>query len=295
MRRRSLWSPFGGAAIRWLIDTAGSVTGTRFRLVIASSSTATALIIGSTLASGGDSGLASQLAQALSALGGSSPSTPAATTPASTPSTATASKGGGAAPVSSIPVSTPSPTPTSTTKTPKTRTPKAGRVKHVFVISLFSPGYDNAFGTQSQIPYLANTLRPQGELLSDYTLLTDKGLPNYIAMIGGQAPHALTSTDCAAYTDYPGDVQPDRDGNVAGNGCIYPAPAVNPPDPPFRPRVTWGAYREDMGKREPVPRGEPAPANPPQNCVRPDVNAADPTQDARKADPGSGYSGSGYA
>ena len=55
-------------AVRWVIDTAGSVTGTRFRLVMASSATATALIIGSTLASGGDSGLASQLRQALAAL-----------------------------------------------------------------------------------------------------------------------------------------------------------------------------------------------------------------------------------
>ena len=47
-------------------------------------------------------------------------------------------------------------------KTPKTKTPKAGRVKHVFVITLYSPGYDNAFGAQSEMPYLANTLRPQG-------------------------------------------------------------------------------------------------------------------------------------
>ena len=54
-----------GRAVRWVIDTAGSVTGTRFRLVMASSATATAVIIGSTLASGGDSGLASQLRQAL--------------------------------------------------------------------------------------------------------------------------------------------------------------------------------------------------------------------------------------
>jgi len=32
-------------AVRWVIDTAGSVTGTRFRLVMASSATATALIM----------------------------------------------------------------------------------------------------------------------------------------------------------------------------------------------------------------------------------------------------------
>jgi len=281
-------------AVRWIIDTAGSITGTRFRLVIASSSTATALIIGSSLASGGDSGLASQLAQALSALGGSS-QTPAATTPAPTPSAAAASKGGGGAtPVSPVPVTTPATTTTPQAKTPKTKTPKAGRVKHVFVISLASPGYENAFGAQSEMPYLAS-LRPQGELLSNYTLLTDKGLPNYIGMIGGQSPNALTSGDCTTYTDYPGTAQPDRNGNVAGNGCIYPAQAINLADQLFSARFSWGAYMEDMGKPEPVAQGETAPANPPQNCVRPDVNAADPTQDVRKADPSTGYAGSGYA
>jgi len=52
---------------------------------------------------------------------------------------------------------------------------------------------------------------------------------------------------------------------------------------------------EDMGKPEPVPQGQTAPANPPQTCVHPDVGAADPTQDVRKADPSTGYAGSGYA
>src|SRR5882724_9549838 len=119
-------------AVRWLIDTAGSITGTRFRLVVASSATATALIIGSSLASGGDSGLASQLAQALSAMGGSS-DTPAATTPVSTPVVASPSKGGGdVTPAPSTPVSTPATTTTPKTKTATTTTPKAGRVKHVF-------------------------------------------------------------------------------------------------------------------------------------------------------------------
>jgi phosphatidylinositol-3-phosphatase len=281
-------------AIRWLIDTAGSITGTRFRLVIASSSTATALIIGSTLASGGDSGLASQLAQALSALGGSS-DTPAATTPVSTPAVATPSKGGGSVtPAPSTPVSAPA-TTTPASKTPKTPTPTAGRVKHVFVISLSSPGYDNAFGAQSEMPYLANNLRPQGELLGNYTLLTDRGLPNYIGMIGGQTPNSLTSADCTTYADYPGTALPDKNGNVSGNGCIYPAQAINVADQLFSARFSWGAYMEDMGKPEPVPQGETAPANPAQNCVRPDVNGPDQTTDVRKADPTTGYAGSGYA
>jgi hypothetical protein len=283
-------------AFRWLIDTAGSVTGTRFRLVIASSSTATALIIGSSLASGGDSGLASQLTQALAALGGGS-SRPASTTPASTSPVVAASKGGGGGvtPFSPVLVSSPTAAPTSATKTPKTTTPKAGRVKHVFVITLSSPGYGNAFDAQSEMPYLANTLRPQGELLSNYSLLTDQGLPNYIGMIGGQSPNALTSGNCTTYTDYPGNAQPDRNGNVSGDGCIYPTQAINVADQLTSARFSWGAYMEDMGMPEPVPQGQTAPANPPQNCVRPDVGAADPTQDVRKADPSSGYAGSGYA
>ena len=282
-------------ALSWVIDTAGSLTGTRFRMVVASSATATALIVGSSLASGGDSGLASQLSQALAALGGPS-ATPAATTPVATAPPLTPSKvGSGGAPVPSIPVRSPSPTPTTKTKTPKTTTPKPSRVKHVFVITLSSPGYDNAFGAQSQMPYLANTLRPQGELLSNYTLLTDKGLPNYIAMVGGQSPNALTSGDCTTYTEFPGNAQPDGKGNVPGDGCVYPAQAINLADQLFSARFNWGAYMEDMGNPEPVPQGETAPANPPQNCVHPDSNAADPTQDVRKADPSTGYAGSGYA
>src|SRR5262245_62444134 len=89
-------------AVRWTIDTAGAVTGTRFRLIVASSSVATALIIGSSLASGGDSGLASQLRAALAALGGSS-SAPAAAPLASTPPAAGPAKSGGpSAPVSGV-------------------------------------------------------------------------------------------------------------------------------------------------------------------------------------------------
>lgn len=198
-------------------------------------------------------------------------------------------------PAPSTPVSAPATTTAPATKTPKTTTPKAGRVKHVFVITLSSPGYDNAFGPQSEMPYLANGLRPQGQLLSNYALLTDKGLPNYIGMVGGQAPNALTSADCTTYTDYPGSAQPDKNGNVAGNGCIYPAQAINLADQLSSARFNWGAYMEDMGKPEPLVQGETAPANPPQNCVRPDVNAPDQTQDVRKADPSTGYAGSGYA
>ena len=266
-------------AVRWLIDTAGSITGTRFRLVIASSSTATALIIGSSLASGGDSGLASQLTQALAALGGSS-STRRRLDHAGVDRShrrRPRREGEGSLPVSSVPVSSPSAAPTSTAKTPKTTTPKAGRVKHVFVITLNSPGYDNAFGAQSEMPYLANTLRPQGELLSNYSLLTDKGLPNYIGMIGGQSPNALTSGQLHHLHRLSREApSPTATGTSPATAASIPTQAINVADQLFSARFNWGAYMEDMGKPEPVPQGETAPANPPQTCVHPDSGAADP-------------------
>jgi hypothetical protein len=283
-------------AIRWIIETAGGVTATRFRLIVASSATATALIIGSSLASGGDSGLASQLRAALAALGGSSSPAPAATpTAASTSAAPPARDTGPTITAPTIQMSAPAPLPAPAAKTPKTRTPKAGRVKHVFVISLDSPGYDAAFGADPKMPYLANTLRPQGQLLTNYSLLTDTGLPNYIAMVGGQAPNAQTSADCSTYAEFPGNAQPDNSGSVSGNGCVYPAQAINVADQLFSARFTWGAYMEDMGKPEPVTQGETAPASPPQTCVHPNSGAADSTHDARRADPATGYAGSGYA
>jgi phosphatidylinositol-3-phosphatase len=282
-------------ALRWLIDTAGAVTGTRFRLVIASSATATALIIGSTLASGGDSGLASQLRQALAALGGRPSEAPAAVTPASVQAAAPAKdRKRAVTPLAPSPVPSPAPAPAST-KAPKTKTPKAGRVKHVFVITLSSPGYENAFGAGSKMPYLANALRPQGQLLPNYKLLTDTGLPNYLAMISGQAPNALSSADCMTYTEFPGNASPDDNGNVAGNYCVYPALAINLADQLFAARFSWGAYMEDMGRPEPVVDGQPAPASPPQNCVHPDSGSADQTQHVRPPDATTGYAGSGYA
>src|SRR4029077_7629525 len=56
--------------------------------------------------------------------------------------------------------------------------PEAGRIKHVFVVSLASPGYEAAFGETSQMPYLATQLRPKGELLSGYKLLDAAAVPN---------------------------------------------------------------------------------------------------------------------
>ena len=44
------------------------------------------------------------------------------------------------------------------------------RIKHVFVITLENKNYDDTFGTSTQDPYLKETLRPMGALLSSLRL-----------------------------------------------------------------------------------------------------------------------------
>ena len=84
-------------------------------------------------------------------------------------------------------------------------TPEAGRIKHVFVISLVSSGYQAAFGKASQMPYLSGTLRPQGTLLANYSVLDKAITPNGIAAVSGQPPNKATKEECPKFTEFPPD------------------------------------------------------------------------------------------
>jgi hypothetical protein len=134
------------------------------------------------------------------------------------------------------------------------------------VISLTSPGFDAAFGTETLMPYLAETLRPQGALLEDYTLLDDHALPNLIAMTGGQHPNELTKQDCPTYREFASGAAPDEKGYVAGDGCIYPVLALSVADQIGAAGLSWRAYMEGM-----------ADESGPANCVRPTPNEPDET------------------
>jgi hypothetical protein len=138
--------------------------------------------------------------------------------------------------------------------------PEPGRVGHLFVISLAGPDYEAAFGAESKLPYLAATLRPQGELLSNYSLLDPAALPNGVATVSGQPPNSLTKAGCASYDAFPAGAAFDRQGVVAGAGCVYPVEALTVADQLTSARLCWGAYADGMvdatGK--------------PQNCVHPE-------------------------
>jgi hypothetical protein len=239
---------------------AATLTGKRFGLLVASSLVATSAIVAAAATSSSGSGpLAALLGHSLAA-----DRTPALVEPAPSPEPAASSAGGNAQPApqaeSASPSPLPAPEPLSTPEaipasepeeaappTPEEPKPEAGRIKHVFVISLASSGYEAAFGTTPQMPYLATTLRPKGDLLSGYSLLSTAALPNSIATISGQKPNAMTKADCPDY-----------------GSCVYSAETLTLADELGIAQLTWRGYMEGMVNPE---TGQP------DNCVYPQPGA----------------------
>jgi phosphatidylinositol-3-phosphatase len=241
-----------GGQLQRTMAAAATLTGKRFSLLVASSLVATSAIVASALTGAGESGaLAALLAnrpapvRAVSAPpepgpAGPGPS-PAAPAPSPAPEPSSA-----AAPAEAPPPPSPSPPPREP-EAPAEAPPEAGRVKHVFVISLASPGYEAAFGAASQMPYLAGTLGPQGKLLSGYTLLGAAALPNQIAALSGQPPDEKTNEGCPTYDD-----------------CLFPVETLTLADQMSAGRFGWRGYMEGMVDAE----GKP------DDCVNPESEPA---------------------
>jgi phosphatidylinositol-3-phosphatase len=246
-----------------LIAAAATITGNKFGFLVASSLIATTGIVSATLNS--SKGVDPLAAAAVAALMEQQPALAAAPAPAATPEEAIPSPAPEpvpsveAAPAESLPESVPSAAPesvpSSAPETPATpppsepELPEAGPVKHVFLISLASPGYDAAFSTTaSQMPYLSGTLRQQGVMLTDYSLLDAAALPNGLAAISGQAPTADAKADCPEY-----------------ERCLFPVETLTLADQFGPARFTWHAYLEGMAD----PEGKPA------DCVHPEPDATE--------------------
>ncbi|HEX5712814.1 MAG TPA: alkaline phosphatase family protein [Solirubrobacterales bacterium] len=259
-----------------LIAAANSLTGKRFSLLVASSLVATTAIIAAAANSGTDNGpLAALIGRSLAA-----ERTPVAPEAAATPE-AEFEPEASPAPVSSAapePLAAPEaapapeeeageeaePTPTK----PEETAPEPGPIQHVFVVSVASSGYDAAFGSAPQMPYLANTLRPQGLLLSEYKLLEQTALPNSIATISGQPPNPQTKEDCPIYSDFPAGAKANSRGIISAGGCIYPVESVTFSDQLIGARLKWHAYMESMVDA----------AGKPDSCVAPaEANSPNPT------------------
>jgi len=104
-------------------------------------------------------------------------------------------------------------------------------------------GYEETFGESSTSPYLTEELPAQGELLENYFAVAPGELANKIAILSGQGPTPATAAGCPTYSDVlPGSES--AEGQVEGDGCVYPAATKTLIGQLSEAELTWKAYRE---------------------------------------------------
>lgn len=122
-------------------------------------------------------------------------------------------------------------------------------VKHVFLIMLGEGGYEETFGEASTSEYLSKELPAQGELLPNYFAVTKGVLANQIALLSGQGPTPETQAGCPNYADVAPGAE-SEEGQVEGNGCIYPATTKTLPGQMAEKELTWRAYVDEESSAE---------------------------------------------
>jgi phosphatidylinositol-3-phosphatase len=124
----------------------------------------------------------------------------------------------------------------------------AAPVKHVFLVVLENQSYGTTFGANSRAPFLAKTLPAQGALVPNYYGIGHSSLPNYIALIGAQAPNRDTQLDCPIFSEFRLTQDTlDAHGQALGRGCVYPPMVKSLADQLEQKGLSWKAYMEDMG------------------------------------------------
>jgi hypothetical protein len=168
-----------------------------------------------------------------------------------------------------------------TTTTPDTRAtsapsaPASRAIGHVFLIILENEDAGTTFAADSAAPYLATTLRRQGAFVPNYYGIAHHSLSNYLALISGQSPTLVTQADCPVFMNVrPG--RPRADGQVFGQGCVYPAAVPTLPGQLEAEGLSWKGYMEDMGD-DPARDGG-------RTCAHPAIGAVDRAQSATAAD-----------
>jgi phosphatidylinositol-3-phosphatase len=140
---------------------------------------------------------------------------------------------------------------------------KLSDIGHVFVVVLSDAPYASLFGPESAGRYLSSTLEHKGELLVSYDAIAHEQLPNGIALLSGQGPTAQTAANCPAYSPLtPGTAS--GDGQVLGDGCVYPATVETLPGELALKHLTWRAYVQGIAESpgQPGACAHPAPGAP---------------------------------
>jgi phosphatidylinositol-3-phosphatase len=141
---------------------------------------------------------------------------------------------------------------------------KLPAIKHVFVIMLSGEPYASVFGPASTAPYLSHALEHRGELLVRYYAVAHRQLANGIALLSGQGPTPATAANCPSY----GDLAPAGnagEGQVTGEGCVYPASTETLPGQLRAKHLTSRAYVQGIDEA-----GVTAPA-----CAHPALGRPD--------------------
>jgi phosphatidylinositol-3-phosphatase len=180
-------------------------------------------------------------------------SSPSPTQPAAAKTEAQGKEGGGKA---SAPAA----------NSPATKLPA---IKHVFVIMLSNEPYASVFGPASTAPYLSHTLEHRGELLVRYYAVAHQQLANEIALLSGQGPTPATAANCPVYSDLvPAGLA--GEGQLSGEGCVYPASTETLPGQLSAKHLTARAYVQGIDEA-----GSAAPA-----CAHPALGQPDPSGEA---------------
>jgi phosphatidylinositol-3-phosphatase len=149
---------------------------------------------------------------------------------------------------------------------------KLPAIKHVFVVMLDDEPYATAFGPASQAKYLTGTLEKQGELLLRYYAVAHEGLADGLALLSGQGPTEATAANCPTYSNI-SPASDGSDGQVLGNGCVYPSSTQTLMSQLAAKHLTWKAYVEGIDEGPGTPGA----------CAHPTSGAADPSATAPAA------------
>jgi hypothetical protein len=137
----------------------------------------------------------------------------------------------------------PAPSPNPVPFDPEEEEEPLPEIKHVFLIVLDGHGYEEVFGKASAMPYFSQTLAGEGKLLPNYYAVAQGGLANEVALLSGQGPTPQTALNCPESTPVaPGTVS--AEGQVEGEGCVYPAEIKTLPGQLTEAKLTWKAYVE---------------------------------------------------
>ncbi|MGH2835637.1 MAG: alkaline phosphatase family protein [Solirubrobacteraceae bacterium] len=139
-------------------------------------------------------------------------------------------------------------------------------IKHVFVVMLSDQPYATAFGPASEAHYLTGTLEKQGTMLERYYGVAQAGLAGTIGLLSGQGPTEATAANCPTYTNL-ASTGTGPNGQVLGQGCVYPSSTGTLPGQMAAKKLTWKAYVEGIDE------GGSTPAA----CAHPALGAGDPS------------------